>query len=547
LITAYKRALPQWAIFGILFAGEVVIHYPLLRLPYFWDEAGYYIPAARDLLVTGSLIPLSAPSNAHPPLVMGYLALGWKIAGTSPLVTRVAMLAVSAFALLGLFRLSTRVANESVGWATVACTAVYPVFFSQSSMAHLDLAAAAFTFWGVDAFLAENAIATAIWFSLSVLAKETAVLAPGALLAWSVLCPFVGTQRSQISCRSRPRGSMIMALVVPAGVLIGWYGYHFAKTGYVFGNPEFFRYNVQATVSPLRILLAMCMRIWQTFGYLHLWILTVLTCWAMTKEPLRDRGVERPRIAIATQCLFGAVALAYIVVMAVIGGAVLARYMLPVVPLMLLVCVSTFWRRSRHWLALVGAVAVAFVGALFMNPPYAFSFEDNLAYRDYILMHEDAAHYLEAHPPRSRVLTAWPGSDELTRPYLGYVRHPFSVLRVEDFSPEQMLSAGSMRGMYDTAFLFSTKYEPGHTVLAKWGWWQNVKRRYFGYHEDIGPELAASELGGQVVFREAKPGQWAAVISFDGNEDAADRHKDSLGQKMAGVSFDHKPNFPSGN
>ena len=25
---------------------------PLLRLPYFWDEAGYYIPAARDLLLT---------------------------------------------------------------------------------------------------------------------------------------------------------------------------------------------------------------------------------------------------------------------------------------------------------------------------------------------------------------------------------------------------------------------------------------------------------------------------------------------------------------
>ena len=25
-------------------------HAPLLQLPYFWDEAGYYVPAARDLL-----------------------------------------------------------------------------------------------------------------------------------------------------------------------------------------------------------------------------------------------------------------------------------------------------------------------------------------------------------------------------------------------------------------------------------------------------------------------------------------------------------------
>ena len=49
-------------------------HAPLLRLPYFWDEAGYYIPAARDLL-TGSLIPHSTPSNAHPPLVLAWIAL----------------------------------------------------------------------------------------------------------------------------------------------------------------------------------------------------------------------------------------------------------------------------------------------------------------------------------------------------------------------------------------------------------------------------------------------------------------------------------------
>ena len=44
-------------LFAALFAGLVALHAGLLRLPYFWDEAGYYVPAARDLLLTGSLIP----------------------------------------------------------------------------------------------------------------------------------------------------------------------------------------------------------------------------------------------------------------------------------------------------------------------------------------------------------------------------------------------------------------------------------------------------------------------------------------------------------
>jgi Dolichyl-phosphate-mannose-protein mannosyltransferase len=543
LITERKRAWPSWALFGLLFGVEILAHAPLIRLPYFWDEAGYYIPAARDLWRTGSLIPLSAPSNAHPPLVMAYLALCWRVAGSSPAVTRTAMLAVAAFALMGLFKLATRVANQQVAWAAVVCTAVYPVFFAQSSMAHVDLAAAALTFWALDALLADNAIATAIWFSLSVLAKETALIAPGALAAWSVLCPTIAGQRREILCRGKLRGAMLVALVAPLVVLTCWYGYHFAKTGYVFGNPEFFRYNVQATMSPLRMMLALGMRIWQAFGYLHLFVLTGLTGWLMTRPPLSDHGIERPRIAVPMQCLFAAVALAYITVMAVIGGAVLARYMLPVVPLVILVCVSTVWRRDRYWAALVGAVAVVFISGLFMNPPYGFALEDNLAYSDYIRMHQHAASYLEAHPPQTSVLTAWPASDELTRPYLGYVTHPFPVVRVEDFSLEQITTASQLESRYDAAFLFSTKYEPPRSLLARWTWWRNVKERYFGYHEDVDPESAARALGGRIVFRESSVGQWVAVIRFEKDQEAMKIPKASRSHEMAGMRLQHQPNF----
>src|ERR671924_376338 len=97
-------------LFVLILAVVFLLHLRLLRLPYFWDEAGYYIPAARDLLTTGSLIPHSVPSNAHPPLVMAWLALAWKIFGYSPLVARAAMLLISAFGLLAVFELAREVA-----------------------------------------------------------------------------------------------------------------------------------------------------------------------------------------------------------------------------------------------------------------------------------------------------------------------------------------------------------------------------------------------------------------------------------------------------
>ena len=41
-----------------------------------------------------------------------------------------------------------------------------------------------------------------------------------------------------------------------------------------------------------------------------------------------------------------------------------------------------------------------------LNPPYEFAPEDNLAYRDYILLHQQAEEFVEARYPMARVLTA---------------------------------------------------------------------------------------------------------------------------------------------
>jgi hypothetical protein len=524
----WSRAYPA-LVFAVIFVFIFLLHATLLQLPYFWDEAGYYVPAARDLLLTGSLIPHSTVSNAHPPLVMAWLALWWKLVGYALLVTRTAMLALAAFALLGVFRLAERVANTTVAVASTLCTALYPVFFAQSSLAQVDLAAAGLTFWALSAYVEGEAVEVALWFALAALAKETAVVAPIALAGWETIGLLLrkSTQRelwlegadgeSRASSMRR-----ITSLLIPALPLSLWYAYHYARTGYVFGNPEFFRYNVAATLSFTRFLLALAMRLWQIGGYLHLWVLTLATLLAMSLlPPRRDSTGERARISIPAQMVFYVVMLTYVVVMALIGGAVLARYMLPVVPLVIIVSVSTLWRRLSFWHAAVACVALAFVAAWFWNPPYGFSPEDNLAYRDYVVLHEDSERFLEARYPMARVLTAWPASDELTRPWLGYITRPMRVVRIEDFSLDEVLSAADMRSNYEVALIFSTKYEPGPARWDHWRTWVTLKSRFFGFHRDLPPAAAAQILGGRIVFSEQRPGQWAAVIEMERVEEAS--------------------------
>ncbi len=488
---------------------------------------------------------------------MAWLALSWNIFDQSQVVTRCAMLLLAAFSLLGYFRLSRTVANTTVAAGSTALTAIYPVFFTQSSLAHVDLAAAGLIFWGLESYVRRRWGIAVLWFSLAVLAKETAILAPLALFLWELVrtkfidregTDFIARRKSQSPSssaapalkalpdiksptrrwkrRSSTTGDDFAAfrfsslvLLVPALPLAAWYAYHYARTGVVFGNAEFFRYNVQATLHPLRIFLALLVRTWQTFGYLNLYLLTLACLLAMRYLPLEHNGKPRLRIDIPTQGSFLAIVITYIVVLAVIGGAVLARYMLPVVPLVILVCVSTIWRRLKLWPAMVAFVAMAFVVALFVNPPYSFSPEDNLTYRDYIRLHQRAANFLEMHYPNARVLTAWPASDELSRPYLGYVQKPMQVVRIDDFSVEQVLSGADARSRFDVALVFSTKYEP-HSIFDRWQLWRKWKAQYFDYHVDLAPEAIASVLGGSLVYVEYKRGEWVGIVELQKIEEA---------------------------
>ena len=515
------RSSPQPALlFAIIFVAVFLLHLPLLHLPYFWDEAGYYVPAARDLLLHGSLIPHTTVSNAHPPLVLAWIALWWKCVGFSPVVARSAMIVVAAFSLLGVYRLAECVANRQVAIASTLCTALYPVFFSQSSLAQVDLAAAGLTFWGLTAYLERRWMATAIWFSCAVLAKETAILAPVALVGWEFVRRIAGGEKLRHLWREEGSDgpqirSSILAVIFPIVPLACWYAYHDSRTGYVFGNPEFFRYNVAATLNPLRFMLALLLRLWQTFGYLHLWALTGGMGLAMLLPAAQDEGVERGRIAVPMQMIFYVVILAYVFALALIGGAVLARYMLPVVPLVIIVSVSTLRRRLRYWPAAIAAVAFIFAVAWFWNPPYGFSPEDNLGYRDYVMLHQDAERFLEARYPMAHVLTAWPASDELTRPWLGYTTRPLQVVRIEDFSLEQVVSAAEFRSNFEVAFVFSTKYEPRHPLLERWETWTQLKRKFFGYERDLPSAAAAQIVGGHIVFSEERKGQRVAVIELE--------------------------------
>jgi hypothetical protein len=507
--------LPLWMIFPVIFAALYASHFALLRVPYFWDEAGYYIPAAWDFFRTGSLIPITVITNAHPPLPSIYLALWWKLSGFYPEVTREAMLMVAALALLGVWRLAMRLVGVSTVaiWTTIL-TGLYPIWFAQSSLAHADIFAAACTLWGLNYALPlrnRNARAAFLWFTAAALSKETAIAIPLTL----AVVRLVDALQSAGPSRSRllREASWLAGCVVP---LASWYGYHKFKTGFLFGNPEFLRYNAQATLEPLRILAAFVHRLLHLTAHMNLFVPVGIAYAALLLAPRTQAdGSERQSIDAPVLRLVFLLLLVNAFEFSVLGGALLTRYLLPMYPLVLLIAVTTIYRRAPYWQSFMLLAAGAFVVGIFINPPYGFAPEDNLSYAREVRMHLAAIAQLKKQAPDSTVLTAWPMTDELTRPELGYVKQPWEVEPISDFTQSEIARAAKEPEKYSSALVFSTKYDPASSLFSLGAKSRALDEQYFGLHHDMAPEEIARQLGGTMLWKREEQGMWIALIKFD--------------------------------
>ena len=288
-------------------------HLPLIGLNYFWDEVEQYIPSALDIYHHGALIPQSVEPIVHPPGVLAYLAGFWRLAGYHPASTRSAMLLLASFGLLVAFLLAielskgvTRGAPAFLAMGLLCCS---PVFFAQSMMANLDAPAMLFTTLALLLFLQDRIRACAAVCVVLVLVKETGIVVPLVFSVWLL----------------RERRWRDAVWFAPAGVaLAAWLGALFHATGHWTGSPGFEQYNLYFPLHPVRLMVAFSRRCYSLFVASFQWIGTIAIVFAW-----RSSRIFHTRSWKIAWCL----AAAHVVLVTLLGGAVLTRYLLPVMPI----------------------------------------------------------------------------------------------------------------------------------------------------------------------------------------------------------------------
>jgi hypothetical protein len=309
--------------------------------------------------------------------------------------------------------------------------------------------------------------------------------------------------------------------VVPLLPLAAWVLYYHCATGYWTGNQSYLSYNLYSTLSPVRMFWSLLRRTYELFIGGFNWLLTasaLVGFWWGRRDPSPESRAASPEARGASLAAFwrpflfltAGLIIVYLLLLSVVGGAILPRYLLPVVPLFYLATVAILRRLPDFEARLIlVATACCFVAAWFINPPYPFPFEDNLSYSDFIRLHQKAAYYLETQSGQPRILTAWPATDELTNPFLGYVRSPLRVVAVSGFAPQEL--AGVAPNSFDLLCLYSRRWEPPGNWVERFPAWLRVQGRYFDYQPQTAAQAIVTRYHLSLVAAFERRGQWVQI------------------------------------
>jgi 4-amino-4-deoxy-L-arabinose transferase-like glycosyltransferase len=484
---SYRR----WIVFTVL---VFLIHLPFLSLPYFWDELGQFVPAALDIYHDGAWVPHSAVPNAHAPGVMAYLALVWRIFGYSIPHTRAAMLVLAAVAVLYASLLAARLCHGLGRIPVFVATLLLlldPLFYMQSMLAQLDMPAMLFTVLALLLFLEDHHAASALACTGLVLAKETGALLPLILGVTLLLDP-----------ERRKSAAFYLA---PFVVLAAWFLALWSATGHWFGDTGFTEYNITYSLHPVRVLFSLLRRTYYLFIADFRWVGTAAIVLAWKNSRIySSRGWK------ITWCFLGA----HVLLVSLLGGAELERYLLPVVPLVYIamgaawLTVSPLWRNAG-----IAAAAAGLVAGLFINPPYPFPFENNLAMVDFVQLHRAAAQFLEQTYPGQTIYTAWPLTQALRDPAFGYARRELSSAETTDlhYSTLNALDPGKV----NVLVLYSRAWEPRWGVLG-WPLVRAFLSRYYQYERQMNSTEVGQHFGLIPIRRWDQRGQWIEIYGRTG-------------------------------
>lgn len=381
---------------------------PTLHDPHFWDALSCYLPQARFLALHGTdWAAYRALPYLRPPVLIGSTAALLSL-GASHAAIRVYLWLWALLGLAGTYRLARSLGGgRSQALLAMALCAASPIYFAQAGLLQLDLAAAVLCVWALVALVEGRTLAFVLAACLAVLTKESSyyLCLPAALL---VALRVAGTLRPRALVRLRVIRAVLPA-AVPGLALVGWLLLHRQLVGRLMAEEHH-----GALFSQDRFVSALLHNFVEG-GRLPLVVLAVLALRAASAGQRREWWTLGLAVGLLPLCFAGHP----------------PRYMILSLPPLCVLAAQGLAGLAARWrvraaVAVFAWLALGLTGGSWHHDS-GDHLESNLAYRELISLHRQAAQALSAAGARA-VMAGFPMEDVLRAPPIdGYLAAPVPV------------------------------------------------------------------------------------------------------------------------
>ena len=409
----------------LLFIAFFLAKLPILNMPIHWDAIQQIVVA--DRLKSNNLNPESLRNfwiyEGRPLFFYELLALSYLLLGVSLWVPHLLIIIFGFIALYFTYLLGENLYSKKVGIIASLFLFFSAIFFAQTGIVTLMVPFTALTL-------------TTLYFAIKNRIK--AYLISGTLLVMTLdiapllilLILFYVIYRNH----KKEKIKNILLYSIPLFVFVLWMTYNKLVFGwFLFTRVSSFPNIVESwplVIGILPLIENFVNRLQEVFIYDYKWILTVpLILLSVHKIANRKFSVKLEIVFLFS------VILSYLLSFSLMKEGYLIRYALMVYPLFFLLVSNSLNEIVKNKLAInliVIIIIILFVSTWVGNRTEncGCKLESNLEYLDLVKTHYETTNYIEKNYPNLTVLTAWPQTEELSMPILGYVSKPIKIIPI---------------------------------------------------------------------------------------------------------------------
>ncbi len=478
----------------VLFSILFLLKLEVLNDPYLWDDNAIYYqskvylqnnfrPYLGDYYVTGLGI-----DSGHTPLPYELTAFAF-LTGEPLLVTHLIWLLFSFIGVYYTYKLGSLLFNKKVGIGASLLLLFSPLYFAQTGILNPDIIITSLGVVTLYMFLKEKFIGYALWGSLLVIAKENGFLVLGGIFIYACVKYFKNKKElaKKLFITIIPMFVFLGWLVYHWSFSGSFYisqdralnkGFEIVLRGIARTHQLFFKsYNwipglfiflsffnlrrLAKNITKKQIAFIVFFVALSLLAIIYIEgiikLLSPLISTRSADELIEKSGIYgiylvsvisllilafvfRKYLSIALWndlriiTLISAIGLYFLVFIALKYST--PRYLLPLYPFFYIAGAASINKNLKKYafiviIIILALFAFSWYGTREGQPGYLL--EDNMEYRDAIIVHKEMAEYLEKNYPNSIILTQWPMVNQLRYPEDGFVNKPLTVIDADHY------------------------------------------------------------------------------------------------------------------